>query len=204
MYPLLLGSASRSGERYYHDWESAGGHLDVSYSYHLRGIREPWVRLFLSAPDVDIVAGGPLISTLRREKSPLLDSALRSTRDPVVAIRYVERIAVRRIREQEKKGRWNGSRVALIIDGAESLPSSAAVESLARLIRVGSDLGISVLVFRSTATSRITDLLYQGTHISYLRLGMMLEGRYREVIAPNRRAAVLQPVSGRKLSFVIV
>lgn len=202
MESLRLGTVSRNGESRYHHWDVDGGHLDVSYSHYHLASREPWIDRFLSASGVELVLGGPYARKLREARDPLLIALRYTSPRAAGAIQYVERLVTRRIRDGGSATGWGERRTVLVIDRADLL-GEPDVCRLARLVRVGEPLGVSVVIFRAWVAGPMMEAVRNEMAIGHLRLGLLLRDRYSEEAAPNQRAAVYQPRRGRKVSFVL-
>lgn len=210
MKPTYLGRDSR-GVRHSHDWERHGGHLSITYE-RSGVIRYPWLMRFASVAEdgAQVVLGGHYANELRDRKPHLFYQLHRVSPDPASALAAGEELAERRLLATGGAEPWHGPHAVVILDDANSL-LSGEVSRAARLSRLGSLLGISVILCReqrknalvSVGDECIRRVLPGETKMGEMRLGVMMRGRYAEPEAPNQSSAVYHPFRGEKVSFVI-
>jgi hypothetical protein len=159
---------------------------------------------------VEVVLGGDYAHELKKSKPGVFARLSHVAALPSFALSRVEGLADRRIRQIEKTGTWVGPRIILVLDNANSLDPDE-VDVLARLIRAGDRLGVSVILCREQRKKmttgpgemRLQHVLRTETEMNELRLGVMMRGRYSEPESPNQNSAVYEPFRGEKVSFVL-
>lgn len=196
---MLLGR-DRTGVQHFHDWET-DGHLHLSYEYS-SVISHPWLgRVVWFAVDAGatVLLGGDYSTTVRARKknwgTPLPNVKL--DWQACLALVRAEKVATRRIRDIERKGSWEGPRIFLVLDNAETL-STDGVDRMSTLMRVGADLGISVV----TAVDEAVERVRHEAPVNTLQLGYMARGPYSVERAPNQGSAVMTTTQGARQSFV--
>lgn len=196
---MLLGR-DRTGVQHFHDWET-DGHLHLSYEYS-SVISHPWLgRVVWFAVDSGsiVLLGGDYSATVRARKkswgTPLPNMKLYWQAS--LALAPAEKVAERRIRDIERKGSWEGPRLFLVLDNAETM-STDGVDRMSTLMRVGPDLGISVV----TAVDEAVERVRHEAPVNTLQLGYTARGPYAVERAPNQGSAVLTTSQGARRSFV--
>lgn len=210
MKPTYLGRDSR-GVRHSHDWEWYGGHLSITYE-RSGVIRYPWLMRFASVAEdgAQVILGGHYANELRDRKPDLFYQLHSVSPDPASALAAGEALVEQRLLATRGIDPWRGPHAVVILDGANSL-LSGEVSRAARLSRLGSLLGISVILCReqrkdqmfSDGDKYIRQILPQETEMGGLRLGVRALGRYAEEVAPNQGSAIYRPFRGERASFVI-